>query len=500
MDLPSPVLRYSVPSDAVTPLHSSAELITHAGRTGMHFTSIHGRASLPRHNVGQNRGTVVFWVLPLQDYHPAVQFPSHRRSNPFFDRFIFLSDREAVQEFEAANFVVGFLSSWHPVLLAKFSYGTIYHAAFGPRFGAMASAGYFKMSALTWYQMAVTWDRAAGLYCLYANGVKVGHSDVWGKLPLPNDPPARTLFFGNPSYAMGDISFFDDALEEPALKALFEQEATGIAPGVQRFLEQTYQGRDLPKVVPEAPSDPSWQKQLSLSLKDEKDYAQFFLQGTGPSVRFEGDGMRLTTPGFDEYYQRMGKTLMGDQLDMTRMYLWTRRVFHGDLTVSVEFKLHQHGGLALLIAQAAGMQGEDFLADYPLRSDGSMSVVHKEDVRNYHWEFYREIGDTRNDLVSHAALKNPWMRPLSFQVEPRRWELDRWYRLTFVQEGAHLCGMVDGIQVLEATDNGFENSGPVLRHGHLALRAMMRTDITFRNLEVWTRPEFQAVPLNTAAG
>jgi hypothetical protein len=81
----------------------------------------------------------------------------------------------------------------------------------------------------------------------------------------------------------------------------------------------------------------------------------------------------------------------GGGLDMTRMYLWICQVFEGDLYESFEFKLHQHGGLALLMTQAAGMQGENFLADYPLRSNGSMSVVCWEDVRNYHWEFCREM-------------------------------------------------------------------------------------------------------------
>jgi len=176
---------------------------------------------------------------------------------------------------------------------------------------------------------------------------------------------------------------------------------------------------------------------------------------------------------------------------MTRMYLWTRRNFQGDLYVTFEFKIHHHGGLALLMTQAAGMQGEDFLVDYPLRSDGSMSVVCWEDVRNYHWEFYREMVDTRNDLVSHACLKNPWFRPMSFQIENRIWELDRWYRLSFLQQGSRIRGAIDDVTVMDATDTGLDNNGPVLRHGHIALRCMMRSDVTIRNFEVWTLPDFQ---------
>jgi hypothetical protein len=90
--------------------------------------------------------------------------------------------------------------------------------------------------------------------------------------------------------------------------------------------------------------------------------------------------------------------------------------------------------------QAAGMQGEDFLNDYPLRSDGSMHTACWEDVRNYHWEFYREMLDVRNDVVSHAVIKNPWFCPVALQVENRRWELGRWYRVTFLQEKNRVRG------------------------------------------------------------
>ncbi len=140
--------------------------------------------------------------------------------------------------------------------------------------------------------------------------------------------------------------------------------------------------------------------------------------------------------------------------------------------------------------QAAGMQGEDFLNDYPLRSDGSMRVVTAEDVRNYHWEFYREMFDTRNDLVSHAVIKNPWLCPVAFQIENRRWELDRWYRVTFLQEGNRLHGAIDDVTVFDTTDSGLTNNGPIMRQGHIALRVMMRSDITFRNLEISNRPNY----------
>jgi hypothetical protein len=102
--------------------------------------------------------------------------------------------------------------------------------------------------------------------------------------------------------------------------------------------------------------------------------------------------------------------------------------------------------------------------------------------------------DTRNDLVSHALIKNPWFCPLAFQVENRRWDLDRWYRITFLQEGNRLRGAIDDTAVFDLVDNGLSNNGPVMRQGRVALRLMMRSDMTFRNLEISNRPDFASEP------
>jgi hypothetical protein len=98
--------------------------------------------------------------------------------------------------------------------------------------------------------------------------------------------------------------------------------------------------------------------------------------------------------------------------------------------------------------------------------------------------------DTRNDLVSHAVIKNPWHCPVAFQIENRHWELDRWYRVTFLQEESRLRGAIDNVTVFDTTDNGLTNNGPVMRQGRIALRVMMRSDITFRNLEISNRPNY----------
>jgi hypothetical protein len=93
-----------------------------------------------------------------------------------------------------------------------------------------------------------------------------------------------------------------------------------------------------------------------------------------------------------------------------------------------------------------------------------------------------------------------WFKPMSFQMENRKWELDRWYRLEYVQEDAWIRGAIDGVTVMDVIDDAYSNNGPVLLNGRVALRCMMRTDMTFRNLRVWNRPHFQSVPFTTQPG
>ena len=492
LNLPKPVHFYEAAQNPFHILHASARTVVHGSRAGLNFTSIHGRAALKQHTLHEEQGTVTFWVLPLQDYFPATLMDAHAKSNPFYNQFVFLSDRESVQEIEAANFCVFFHTYWHPVFMAKFGPGSIGQALWwGDKRTAFAAAGHFQMHALTWYQLAVTWNHQTGIYVLYANGIKVGHSDAGLEKPLPYAKPAPWLYFGNPAYALGDAACYADALSPEQMRGLFREEAAeSVNPAVQTELETMYEGRHLPAFEFTPSAAEGWQSGLELSLQDPADYDHFFHQGCGPCLKFTPEGLRITTPGFDIWEKGQSHTATAGELDMTRMYLWTRRFFEGDLYVSVDFKIHRHGGLALLMAQAAGMQGERFLDDYRLRSTGSMRVVCWEDVRNYHWEFYREIVDVRNDLVSHACLKNPWARPINFQIENRTWELERWYRLVFLQEGARLRGTIDSTTVMDAHDHGFENSGPVLRGGYVALRLMMCSDMTFRNLQIHTRPEF----------
>lgn len=496
-DTASALFEYRLGNETPDPkyiLDPDARILEHDTRRGLHLPSVRGRFLLPNHTLNSPRGTLTMWVLPLHDLFPSAHYPEHASSNPFFDRYIFLSDRENVGNITAAQFAFYYCACWHPGLIAKFKEGdNLYWQA---ERGASATSGHFEMKRLRWYQMALTWDRPGGQYAAYANGVLVATHDMSFPAPLPSESCGTNLFGGNPGLAYSDISFFDRTLSAEEIAEKFQGEAHTVDPVLQEHLEKTFAGKGL-KAFDWKPDD-SWSESLSLPLNRSEDLLEFYQQGGIVGTEVTSEGTRITTPPLEAYYKRQmvektGLGLYPEKTDTTRMYLWSRRMFEGDLYATFEFQILAHGGLCLFVAQASGMQGEDFMKDYFLRTDGAMRMICWEDVRNYHWEFYREIADARNDLVSHACLKNPWFKPMNFQIENRKWELHRWYRFEFLQEDARIRGAIDGVTVMDVTDTGFDNNGPVLRMGHIAIRCMMQTDMLFRNLRVLNRPDFQVI-------
>lgn len=498
--IPAPVF-------TVQPIHapaalrqgSPARVVEFDGRAGLNFTGIRGRLALPDHTLNSPQGSLTLWIAPLDDVDVAPHHSHHARSNPAADKFALLSDREAMPEVESAHFALYYHTWWHPSLIAKWGRGSYFDCYFSLHQRPMVAPGHLAFHRRHWYQLALTWDRAAGDYRMHANGVLVGSHDTTAP-KLNDDVTGPTLYLGNPAFAFSDIAFFSSQLSASAIRSQHAAQTTCAYPGLAAKLTHTYEGVGL-KPFPPAPSADSsagWQTKLKLSLLDRAHYQQFFLQGCGTAVRFTDEGFRINTPGFQESSTLGGVGSVNKfdtSKDMSRMYLWTREVFEGDLHVSLDFKLNAHGGLALLMTQASGMQRENFLEDYALRISGSMATVFGEDVRNYHWEFYREMCDTRNDLVSHGLMKNPWYRPLGFQMENRRWDLNRWYRLDWLQEGARLRAAIDGVTVLDATDSPHDNNGSVFTTGRVALRCMMRTDLVVRNLHIRNRPLFAVRPL-----
>jgi len=157
------------------------------------------------------------------------------------------------------------------------------------------------------------------------------------------------------------------------------------------------------------------------------------------------------------------------------------------LALEFEFLIKKEFGLGFLCLQATGMQQEDFMKNYPLRKPGSMSMMARENIRNYHWEWFSEMEDTYNLVNTHAVCKEPWMKPLAYDCHDRRLAKNEWHTLRFVQEGNHLLGGIDGQIVREAEDQPNQNHGPVYTSGHIGLLCILGAHLVYRNLKEWNK-------------
>src|SRR5262249_16160930 len=111
---------------------SAVRVIDHEGRSGVNVMSIRGRVAMLRPPLNQPAGSVAMWVMSLDDLHSWVRHPQHGASNKFSDRYVFLSDREAVADTDAASFSLAYTTDWHPVFVAKFAQGTWHDQVWQP--------------------------------------------------------------------------------------------------------------------------------------------------------------------------------------------------------------------------------------------------------------------------------------------------------------------------------------------------------------------------------
>lgn len=466
------------------------EKVLRSGRVGLRATRLAARLQASAPWLAEPRGTLRCWILPLDGFHPChTQAGMRLNLGEAVTGFSLLADHPDLRSVEKAAFQVVWDWSWHPSFYAKFFRGPWYPGCFDPTDRAICIASHFHYPALRWLRLAVVWDHPAGRYGLYVNGVCVAAENQFVLDPsrrpsLSHDTPGDQLFAGDPALAYGEtLDFTPEALDELALAQDYANEDTDPDPALQRELRHIHLGDGNPRL--DFQPDSSWRPALDLPLTRPDDLAAFHLQGNACAATITPEGLRLATPWVNQRIRRPGEE------DHDQLYLWTRTEFEGDLLVEFDFMPLRPGGLGVLVLQACGLHREDFLLDHAPRTNGWMRTIYGEDIRNYHWEYWREMNDVRNDRPSSALVKNPWFRPLSLGTHHQRPALHAWHRVQFVQIGGHLRGAVDGELVVEARDDAALGHGPVLRCGHLALRAMVRTDMLVRSLRIRHRPDLE---------
>lgn len=452
------------------------------GREGINLTGVNDAIALDGHTLNSNAGMLEMWVLSLEDLIPSGHTPTApKEMQPF------ISDIAGNNDALNATFALSYKSDWGHPLIGKFYRGSNYPGAFFPYQKAIIECDHVHLHKGQWYHFVLTWDVEESQYHFYMNGMPVGHSDALCD-HLVKEKTGETLYIGTPCFCYSDITMYEGKTNcQSEIKALYLNSVVERNEAEDAKLRQLIYGN--PDKQMTFQPDANWEKQLGLSLQNDADLEHFYVQGGTNHHRITPEGLEIKTPN----YHPICLTIPDG--DMGQMYLWSNKSFEGDLYAKYEFMPKAHGGLSLFIAQASGMFREDFMKEYPLRTDGAMASIHSSNLRMYHWEYFREMSDTQNNTPSNGVIKWPNARPMSYGVLSKPIDLNKWHTLEFLQQGAHVQCALDGEIVCEFDDDPAANHGSTLSNGHIAIRCMIRTHMLFKNIEVYTKPQFDFIPI-----
>lgn len=458
--------------------------IIHAGRTGLNAESIYSRLTLREHTLNCKEGSLTFWCMPLEDMG-CEACPVHM---PDFEKnihnFVLLTD-DCIEPHDVseASFAMVYRFDWNDQLFAKFYKGPTGRHALYPQH-AITVGGQVPLEKNRWYQIGLTWDREKGIYQIYLNGILISRSTLFQE--KLHDPCGSELYLGTPMFAFSSLYFYDSFFSAEDFVQRFESECTEQDEALQESLRHIHEGKGLMPFswMP----DDSWTKRVELAMNREEDLEYFYIQGCKDAANITPEGLLIST-----HMERTPSAIPVTfrDYDPDQVYFWMKEWLEGDVAVEYEFMPLKENALSLLMIQASGMHREDFMKDYPLRTTGSMRMVHGENVRNYHWEYFREMDDVRHDINSNILVKNPWGYPLAYQCLPERLEKGKWHKIQLVQENWRLRGTMDGRLVFDVYDSPATNTGPVLNCGHIALRCMWKTRLLVRNIKVYSRPPYR---------
>jgi hypothetical protein len=461
-------LRVTVGQAEVT-LEGPHRFVSVHGTTGFQPLSLATKLKIATDAHCRSKGVILLNVAPLETLAVASLMETFMSKDPLAPNYNLISDSPEMRSLEESIFAWHWRSIWHPQVVAKFGRGPQRRDF---RLDPSVIIEHLPLNENTWYQLGLSWDMPAHKLRLYVNGILAGASDY----DFQPDVPRPQLFVGNPAMVFSGLKIYDTVLTDAEIAAAYDNLPVKRDEGVRRQLSALFTVE--PKHALEWQPDATWKIAYAASFTKPEDLAGWRQQGCTEEPykmrqsRVTPDGLLLETP--DEIHTE------------TRMYLWSPKIFDGDLAVQFEFRPERASGLALLVVQASGMQREDFLTDHPTRTSGSMGTIIDDRVRNYHWEFFRMTPDVRSDVQTEILVKNPWTRPLGMSVLPSL-ELNKFHTLLFLQEGRRLRAVIDRQVALDVNDDPLINLGPVFNSGRIGLRLMYQTRMTFRNLKVWNR-------------
>lgn len=453
-------------------INGPARLLTLKDRKGINPTSIHTSIKLGKHTLNEKKGTATLWFFALEDLATSFTADHMAIDNPHFGNYPFLSDNPMPRNFDDSNFYFGWLRKNE--LRAQFHHGDLGVGITPPQKVWVQAVPFNYFVKHQWYQLSFTWDVDKKDARLYVNGILVGTSDRLNN-DFYRDVAGDILYTGAPAICHGEIQFYDKVLSQKELYDRYHTSATDFNPAIEKELRHIFSGENM-KDFTFTPNE-NWVKKMDLDFQDPSHIDHFYIQGEVASVKPNGhpEGLLIETPDVSSESHNRER----------QVYIWSHQTFEGNIYVEYEWKSLKPGGLSLLMVNASGMAREDFMKDYPKKTSGTMRTVHGENVRNYHWEYYREMFDVRNDVGTAFSRKNPFSFRHGFGSYDKPFALYEWHKAQFLVIEGKILAAIDGKVVMEIDDSSRTNTGCILNYGNIALRVMFHSKMVFRNLKVY---------------
>lgn len=146
-----------------------------------------------------------------------------------------------------------------------------------------------------------------------------------------------------------------------------------------------------------------------------------------------------------------------------------RQTFPDKIAVEYGMKALTNRGLLITFVAAAGRQGEDMLADLPPRTGVFADYILNPRLRCYHLSISR-YDDAGQHTGTSNWRRNPGIFMMAQQGDPCA-EINRWYHVLIVKQGALLQLAVDGRLVGGFVDPG-EIPEPIPGAGKIGFRTI----------------------------
>ncbi|WP_422934139.1 DUF1961 family protein [Sinomonas sp. P47F7] len=172
---------------------------------------------------------------------------------------------------------------------------------------------------------------------------------------------------------------------------------------------------------------------------------------------------------------------VGDHAHFT---LWCPERFPDRIRASWEFRPVSEPGLAMVFVAAEGAAGEDLFDPALAPRTGYYPQYHSGDIRALHVSYFRHKHASERAFRTCNLRKSPGFHLVAQGADPLppAEDADRFYRAELVKVGRRLAFSIEGLPLLDWTDDGA--AGPPLAGGRLGFRQMAPLVAAYRNLRV----------------